>query len=112
MPEMVRQYPVGVFKLADIEAAGEMVGAPVQGATARSQMANYVNLGFLERVNLGEFRFTKAGLTALGSLSNAPDAEAPAVADVQPAGALRDDAHNVSPKASDAYHSIGGDRPR
>nr|WP_294521739.1 hypothetical protein [uncultured Rhodopila sp.] len=119
MPEMVRQYPSGAFSLSDVEAAGEIVGFPVQRATVRSQIANYVNAKWLERVTNGTFRFTKAGLDALSELSISPgnavsrlEAETPTADDVQAVGASLEDEVNVSPKASELLVAVGDIVPR
>ena len=118
MPEMVRQYPVGVFKLDDVEAAGDMVGHRVARATARSQMANYVNHGWLERVDLGEFKFTASGLSVLGTPTFAPgnerspDVKTPAMCDAQSAGVSQDGVPSADPEASNGLHSTGGISPR
>lgn len=64
------------FSYGDLEKAGRAVGHEVNRNTARSQMANYTKAGLIERVGDGQFRFTEAGKTAAGALSNSPSAKA------------------------------------
>lgn len=94
MPEVLRHYPNAVFGLADVIAAGDLIGAPVHPDTTRSQMANYVNSGYLERVSKGKFRFTTEGREVFSELSvkpgaaQPPEKETPAQVDVPEAGVV------------------------
>jgi hypothetical protein len=72
MPEMVRQYPTGIFRLSDVEAAADLVGQSVKSQTVRSQMSNYVSAGHLVRESQGVFKFTDRGRSAFSELSDKP----------------------------------------
>ena len=67
---MARQYPEGTFTLGDVAAAGELRGHNLKPETVRSQMANYVKAGFLDRVTQGKFSFTDKGRETFASLSD------------------------------------------
>lgn len=59
----------GEFGYSAVERVGTAAGTPINRHTLRSQMANYVNAGLLERVKEGTFRFTEKGKDEFKSLS-------------------------------------------
>ena len=63
---VVVRHHQDIFDLDDIEAASEKAGHPTNRNTIRSQMANYVNAGLVERVDQGRFRLTPSGAVAVG----------------------------------------------
>jgi len=69
MPAMLEMFSDQIFTLPDVEQTSQIVGHTVRSDSIRSQMANYVNSGLLERVAQGKFRFTEKGKTTFSELS-------------------------------------------
>jgi hypothetical protein len=83
--------PPTEFDLSEVEQISASVGERLERSTIRSQMANYANVGVVERVALGRFRLTAVGLSTAGVLPvasgrNTPDTEKPAEGGTHTAG--------------------------
>jgi hypothetical protein len=74
MPELVKVLGNDPdFSVAEVEGFAALVeGKSLNAATIRSQMANYVNNGWLERVREGRFRFTQEGVCRFSEPAPAP----------------------------------------
>ncbi len=71
--KMLATTSVSIFTIDFIEAKAAGIGHRMSRGNIRSQMAAYVARGVIERVSVGEFRFTSAGKAEFSVTSSDED---------------------------------------
>lgn len=76
-------YGTEEFGIDEIVRAGELDGHEMKRASVRTQAANMVTRGVLERVSPGTFRITESGMKEIGSSNPKENGEASASPDTE-----------------------------